>query len=127
MRIVILLCALVFAAPAIADVANGLPRFDWTPPTTWTDGTALTASQITGYQLVCSGAATVNKRIAPAGVPPHTLPSTERLGPGSYACTLAVHAKQTATSVEATSSASSPVNFTVPQPKPGVATGFSVD
>ena len=129
MKRIFLAAALLFmSGPALADIANGLPQYQWVNPTTWSDGTPLTAAQITAYQINCTGAATVNKRVAAAsGVPPFTVPSTERYAPGAYTCTLAVYAKQTAAAAEILGIASNPVNFTVPQPRPNAATGFSVD
>lgn len=120
--------AALMSTEAQADVASGLPEFNWTQPTTWSDGSALTVSQITGYQLECTGAATVSRRLAAAtGVPPSATPAANRFAPGSYNCTLAVFAKKTTADPEARGQPSSPVSFTVPQPTPGVVTGFSVN
>ena len=116
------------SVPALADVSSGTPRFSWTQPMDWSDGSALTASQITGYQLSCTGAATVSRRIAAAsGVPPSQTPDASRFSPGSYTCTLAVYAKKTASDPEVLGAASNATSFTVPQPTPGAPTGFSVD
>src|SRR5262245_43107461 len=120
--------ALGIVGDAKADIANGLPTFNWTQPTSWSDGTALTASQITGYQLNCSGAATVNRRVsAAAGVPPSVTPAANRFAPGQYTCSLAVYAKKTTADPEVMGTFSGPVSFTVPQPTPGAVTGFSVE
>lgn len=122
------IAALMVSASALADISTGTPTFDWTNPTQWTDGTALTTSQITGWQLECTGAATVSRRIATgAGVPPSVTAAANRFAPGTYSCTLAVYAKQTSTSPEAKSAASNPISFTVPQPTPGAPTGFSAN
>ncbi len=116
--------AAMCAAPALADIA-GTPTFNWSQPTAWSDGAPLTAAQITGYQLVCTGANAVNVRIATAaGVPPY---QSTRLDPGPYTCTLAVYAKRSTASLEVRSDPSSPVSFTVPQPVPNAPAGFSVD
>lgn len=115
---------------ALADISTGHPAFDWTNPPAWTDGSTLTAAQITGYQLTCTGVQAVNSRIAAAtGVPPTTYPPTTlaALPPGNYSCTMAVYAKQTPTSTEQLGVASAPVSFTVPQPRPGVITGLSAN
>lgn len=124
--VAILAITLSFIAPASADIANGLPTFDWTQPSSWSDGSPLSASQITGYQLNCG--ATQNRRIAAAsGVPPSTTPTANRFAPGTYSCTLAVYAKKTTADPEVLGAASAPVSFTVPQPTPGAVTGFSVN
>lgn len=124
------LLAALSSAPAMADIANGLPEFDWTQPATWNDGSALTAAQITGYQLNCTGTgfAPINKRIAIAtGVPPSTTPPAERFQPTTWSCTIAVYGRKTPTSPEVLGTASAPVSFTVPQPTPSAPTGFSVN
>lgn len=127
MRILIALVALLFAAPALADIANGLPEYNWMNPTTWTDGSTLLPAQITGYQLNCSPAS-ASRRIAPAGgVPPSVTPIANRLAPGPYTCNLSVYAKKTPTDMEQLGAASNSVSFAVPQPTPGAATGFSVN
>jgi hypothetical protein len=122
--LLLLLCPM----PALADVAAGRPEFSWTQPTTWTNGDPLTTAQITGYQLVCTGAQAVDARLAATG-PPATYPPTASpaLPAGSYACTLAVYARQTPTSQEVLGAATNPVNFVVPQPRPTAATDFSVN
>jgi len=128
MRVLLVLCSLVFASPAIADVASGLPRFTWTQPATWSDGAPLAVAQITAYQLSCSGASTLSTKVtAAATIPPYTIPVADRLGPGAYTCTLAVYARRTATSPEVLGLASSPVPFTVPQPTPGAPVGLSIE
>lgn len=125
MRVFMIAMLAMCAAPALADIAAGTPTFNWSQPTAWSDGAPLTAAQITGYQLACTGANAVNVRIATAaGVPPY---QTTRLDPGPYTCTLAVYAKRSAASLEVRSDPSSPVSFTVPQPVPNAPAGFSVD
>lgn len=130
-KILVLMVATMLAAlalPARADISTGTPTFDWSQPTQWSDGSTLTVSQITGYQLSCTGAATVSRRIATAtGVPPSVTLAANRFAPGAYTCTLAVFAKLTPTSTEVLGGASNGASFTVPQPTPGAATGFSAN
>lgn len=128
MRTLLLLVALCFSSSAFADVANGRPTFNWTQPATWTNGTALTAAQITGYQLNCGTG--LNTRIAAtSGVPPVTVPPAPSapLAAGAYSCTLAVYAKETPTATEVLGIATSPVTFTVPQSRPVAPAALSVD
>jgi hypothetical protein len=128
MQRLFLAAVLACAMPALADVQSGTPRFNWSQPGVWSDGSALTAAQITGYQIDCGGAANVSRRVAAAsGVPPFQTPDAERYAPGAYTCTLAVDARQTTPSAEVLGAASAPVVFTVPQPAPVAPADFSVD
>ena len=125
-KLFVAVLAMFLVAPAMADIASGLPTFNWTQPATWSDGSVLTVSQITGYQLNCG--ATQNRRIATStGVPPSVTPTANRFAPGPYTCTLAVYARKTTSDPEVLGLASSPVAFAVPQPTPGAVTGFSVE
>lgn len=120
------LFAVIMAAKA--DVQSGTPVYNWTNPITWSDGSPLTAAQITGYQLSCTGAATISRRItAASGVPPFPTPVSERYAPGSYNCTMQVYAKYTPASPEDISAASNTASFTVPRPTLGAPTGFSAN
>jgi hypothetical protein len=114
---------------AQGDVASGRPQFDWTNPAAWSDGATLTVAQITGFQLECTGAQVVSTRLAATGVPPaiHPAPPATALPPGAYACRIGVFARKTPTTAEVMGALSGPVNFTVPQPTPGVVTGLSVN
>ena len=129
MRKGLLLLPLAFAIfVAKADVQSGTPVYTWTNPINWSDGSPLAAAQITGYQLSCTGAATVSRRITPAtGVPPFPTPVSERYAPGSYTCTMQVYAKYTPTSPEDISAMSNSTSFTVPRPTLGAPTGFSAN
>lgn len=127
MKKLLLLAALLpFAAQA--GVQDGHPVFSWTNPVTWSNGDTLTAGQITGYQLTCTGFTNVNTRIAAAtGVPPsqYPTPAMPALPAGSYNCTLAVYGKQTPTSAETMSPQSNVTSFTVPQPTLNAPVGLS--
>lgn len=130
MRYPLALGALLLSFSAQADLANGRPNFDWTNPTTWSDGSTITAAQITGYQLVCTGVQAVNVRIASGtGVPPSTYPPAAQpaLPAGNYSCTMAVWGKLTPTATEVLGVASNPVNFAVPQPRMNAPAGLSVN
>lgn len=120
--LILALCAVT----ARADAPNGTPRYSWTQPATWSDGTPLTTAQITGYQRVCNGQ-TLPRINAAAGIPPYQTPASERLAPGDYSCTLAVFAKYTPAEAEVLGPASAPVTFTVARPRPAAVTGLSVD
>lgn len=121
-----LIAALVaaFAFQARADVAAGLPEFTWAAPTAWTDGTAMTAAQLTGFRISCSPGGYV-MRVA-GDLRTFTVPAAERFAAGAYTCVLYPFGKYTPTTAETMGPASSPVSFTVPQPTPNAATGFSV-
>lgn len=128
MLVGVLATTALWPAVSVADIATGTPVFSWTQPTQWSDGAPLTAAQITGYRLVCSGPTPVDRRTnAAAGIPPIVTSVAERYAPGAYSCTLAVYARRTPTTAEVISAATNPVTFTVPQPVPGAPTGFSVE
>ena len=117
-----------FASLATADIQSGTPTFDWMNPSVWSDGTPLTAAQITGYQLECVGAATTSRRIAAApGVPPSLTDPANRFAPGSHTCTLQIYGKYTPSSPEILGAKSNSTSFTVPQPTLGAPQGFSAN
>ena len=128
MRLLAFLVGLLFTTTVYADIANGLPTFDWPQPIVWTDGSTLTAAQITGYQLACTGTAVVNRRISAAtGVPPSVTAVANRFAPGPYTCTLALFARKTTTDPEVQGDPSPSVSFSVPPPRPGAPATFSVN
>lgn len=124
--VLILVAALAPCVAAHADIPSGTPLYAWTQPTTWSDGAPLTAAQIVGYQRVCNGN-NLARIAAASGVPPYQTPVAERLAPGAYSCTLAVVARRTPTDPEVVGLPSNAISFTVPQPRPNAATGFSAE
>jgi len=64
-------CVMLLAMWALSDLASaGTVRVDCTPPTTREDGSALTAAEIAGYELVVTrvGYETTTYRLAGCGV-----------------------------------------------------------
>lgn len=125
MRKLLCLLVLLLPLPALADVANGLPQFNWTAPTQWTDGTTMTAAQLTGYRISCSPGGYV-MRVA-GNLTTFTVAPSDRFAAGAYSCVLYAFGKYTTTTAETMGAATAPVTFTVPQPTPGVPGAFSVN
>lgn len=112
MRILPLVAALATTLPVFA--AN--KTFTWVPPTANTDGSPLAAADIASYRLRCQDQPDVT---VPGG---NTVSFVKDYAPGSYTCALfTVHRNGNI------SGPSNAVSFTVPQPTPNAATGFSVN
>jgi len=117
----IFLILLLASLPALGAIEDGKPRFNWEPPTEFTDGSPLdAANDLESYRIICAGAAVVDFT-----VPPDTVTYLSQQGqfvPGDYTCVM----RSVATGgVESADSES--VNFTVPQPAPLAPAGFSVN
>ena len=104
-----LFLALLLISPLVFAV--GEKTFDWTPPTEYEDGSALSQAEIASYDIECDAGFLVNVPNAPLNTDTYQAP------PGTFAVGDHSCVAYTVTTSGVRSAPSDPTNFTV---APGV-------
>jgi len=119
-----LLFLLLFISTNVLADLPYQPRFTWTGPTEFTDGTPLVPStDLEAFRVLCSGASAVDF-ILPSDLTSYTAP-VGQFTAGDYTCTMRSVAN--AANGGAESSDSNPVNFTLDQKSPNPIVDFGVN
>lgn len=118
MKKVIAISALLMLSTVVFAV--GERTFDFTPPTTYEDGTPLAQASIASYDIECDGALLVNLVNVPLETDTYFAPPGT-FSEGNHACEAF-----TITTSDVRSGPSNTVNFTVAPGTPGPPINFAV-
>jgi len=118
MKRIKLFVALLFVSPLVFAV--GEKTFNFTPPTTYEDGTPLSQAEIASYDIECNGTLLVNLPNAPLNTDSYAAP------PGTFAVGDHACVAFTVTTQGVRSGPSNTVNFTVAPGVPSPPINFVV-
>lgn len=124
MKKILITILLLMAVPVMGAIEDGKPRFNWEPPTEFTDGSPLDApADLESFRIICAGASVVDFTVSSGSIT--YLSTVGQFVPGDYTCIMRSVANANNGGLESADSIS--VNFTVPQPVPNPPAGFSVN